>query len=322
MWKLKSIDLSQMYTSFKRLSVDRQLATCTLALLTVLYPGHNPLQQIVIKPGLVRSYTLPSLSPVLYPKHDGVRAPSVSARSVVIQDVTSKTLIYTKSPDLPLIPASTTKIMTALVALDVWNDLDTVIEVKNEDRAVGQTIKLQKGEQLTLRNILYGLLVQSGNDAALALADNYPGGYTEFVKAMNVKAKELHLDNTVYKNPSGIEQYGHVTTARDLAILAAIAIKNPVISEIVKTRATTITDIAGTAVHELETTNELLGVLPGIKGLKTGWTTNAGECLVSIVERDGHEIVVVVLGSFDRFGETTRLVEWVYAHHNWQIPTI
>jgi D-alanyl-D-alanine carboxypeptidase len=212
--------------------------------------------------------------------------------------------------------------MTALVALDHWDNLETVIEVKNEDRAVGQTIELKKGEQLTLRNMLYGLLVQSANDAALALADNYPGGYSEFVRAMNAKAKELHLDHTVYKNPSGVEQYGHVTTARDLAILAGIAIRNPVIAQIVKTRATSVTDITGTTVHELETTNELLGVLPGIKGLKTGWTTNAGECLVSIIERDGHEIVVVVLGSLDRFGETTRLVEWVYGHHNWLIPEL
>jgi len=230
--------------------------------------------------------------------------------------------MYVKSPDTLLLPASTTKIMTSLVALDAWSDLETVMTVKNEDRAIGQTIELERGEQMSLKNMLYGLLVHSGNDAALALADNFPLGYPAFVAAMNAKAKALHLDHTVFKNPSGVEQYGHVTTARDLAILSGVAMENSLIREIVSTRSITITDVSGEISHNLVTTNELLGILPGLKGLKTGWTENAGECLISYVERDGHPIIVVVLGSLDRFGNTATLVNWAYAHHRWITPEL
>jgi D-alanyl-D-alanine carboxypeptidase len=156
--------------------------------------------------------------------------------------------------------------------------------------------QVRAGRRITIKNILYGLLVHSGNDAALALAENFPGGYAGFVSAMNQKARDLHMDHTTFKNPSGVEQYGHTTTARDLAILAGVALDNPVIADMAKTKLITVTDVTGQIVHRLETTNELLNVVPGLVGLKTGWTTNAGECLVSVVERDSHRVVVVVLG--------------------------
>src|SRR3989339_364400 len=220
-------------SKFKLPQVDlpRQLLAFSCLLLAIAYPGHNTLQTIVITPGPVKSYdvTLPPLS--LYPESDGTKAPYVSARGVVIQDASSKTILLAKNPDTLLLPASTTKIMTALVARDYWSDLNTTITVQNEDRAIGQTIELQKGETLTALDMLKGLLIHSGNDAALALADNYPGGYSAFVTAMNKKAKSLHLDHTVYKNPSGIEQYGHVTTPRDLATLASIAMSDPIIAD-------------------------------------------------------------------------------------------
>jgi D-alanyl-D-alanine carboxypeptidase len=139
---------------------------------------------------------------------------------------------------------------------------------------------------------------------------------------MNDKASDLHLDHTTFKNPSGVEQYGHVTTARDLAVLAAVALDNKIIAEMAKTKLITVTDVTGQIVHRLETTNELLGVIPGLAGLKTGWTDNAGECLVSYVERDGHKIIVVVLDSLDRFGESSALINWAYAHHDWITPSI
>jgi serine-type D-Ala-D-Ala carboxypeptidase (penicillin-binding protein 5/6) len=322
MWKSNAKRLKNFLHILQKQPKNTQLAGIALFLAALLYPGQNYLQRLVLNPGPVRSYELGEATPILYPLSDGVKAPGLSATGVVVQDIESKTIVYAKYPDAPLLPASTTKIMTALVTLDEWSDLETVIEVKNEDRAIGQTIELQKGEKMTIRSLLYGLLVHSGNDAALALADNYPGGYNKFVEAMNAKAKALHLDHTTYRNPSGIEQYGHTTTARDLAILAGIAMKNPIVAEIVSTKSKVITDVTGTITHNLESTNELLGILPGMKGLKTGWTANAGECLVSVVERDTHMIVVVVLNSLDRFGETTKIVEWVYAHHNWMIPEL
>jgi D-alanyl-D-alanine carboxypeptidase len=305
-----------------RLDLPRKLLALSLFLLVALYPGANSLQTIVIKPGKIKSYDLtpPPLS--LYPKSDGTIAPYVSARGVIIQDANSKAILLAKNPDIPLMPASTTKIMTALVARDYWTDLKSTITVLNEDRAIGQTIELKMGETLTVGDILKGLLIHSGNDAALALADNYPGGYSSFVAAMNAKAKSLHLEHTVYKNPSGIEQYGHITTPRDLATLASVAMADSVIADIVSTKFTAITDVTGTHTHPLESTNELLGIIPGLKGLKTGWTTRAGECLVSYIERDGHAVVVVVLNSLDRFGESASLIDWVYKHHEWIVPIL
>lgn len=322
MWKYNFKLINQFTKSFGSLSTDRKVVILGVFFLFFMYPGHNSLQTLIIKPGLVRSYSIPTPQVTLYPQNDGQPAPYTSARSVVAQDVTSKTIMYEKNPDARLMPASITKVMTALVALDEWSDLDTVIEVKNEDRAIGQTIELERGEKITLQNILYGLLVHSGNDAALAIADNYPGGYDAFVDAMNQKAKELHLDQTVFKNPSGIEQYGHLTTARDLAVLASSALQNKTIASIVETKRIVITDITGSIIHDLETTNELLGQVEGLKGLKTGWTTNAGECLISYVDRDGKRIITVVLGSNDRFGDTRLLVDWAYNHHDWIIPEI
>lgn len=333
MWNFKHDQIRDFILRFPKLDLSRQLLVISCLLLAILYPGHNRLQTVVINPGPVRAYTLPVITPLLYPQSDGTKIPYHSARAVVIQDEDSKTILYSQNPDTQLLPASITKVMTALVALDHWRDLDTVITVKNEDRAIGQTIDLVKGESITLKNILYGLIVHSGNDAALAVAENYCApsgangevgscGYPAFVRAMNDKAKELHLDHTTFKNPSGVEQYGHVTTARDLAVLASVAMDNPIIADMAQTKLITLTDVTGTIVHRLETTNELLGVIPGMIGLKTGWTTNAGECLVSVVERDGHKIVVVVLGSLDRFGDSAALINWAYAHHDWIIPNI
>lgn len=320
MWKFKFF--SPFIRNFKRLDLSRQLLLVSCFLLAGFYPGQNKLQTMVLQSGMIKAYTLPESDPTLYPLHDGVGLPALTARSIVVQDVGSKTLLYSKNPDALLQPASLTKIMTAIVALEHWQDLETVLTVKSEDRAIGQTIDLVAGEQLTLASLLHGLLVQSGNDAALAIADNYPGGYYEFVKAMNQKAMALHLSSTVFKNPSGIDQYGHVTSSRDLAVLAAYAIDNPVLREIVKLQKYVVTDITGQLVHELQTTNQLLGELSGLSGLKTGWTNGAGECLISYVERDGNKIIVVVMGSQDRFGETRTIVDWVYSHHSWITPVL
>ena len=320
MWNAKLI--REFLSGYKKLDLSRLLLAFSCLFVAFLYPGQSSLQTLVLHTSAVRAYALPPLSQVSYPKSDGVLAPSLSARAIFIQDAVSKTIIYSKNPDTRLMPASITKVMTALVALDYWKDLNTVIEVKNEDRAIGQTIKLEKGERITLKNVLYGLLVHSGNDAALAVADNYPGGYSAFVDAMNQKAQDLHLDHTTFKNPSGVEEYGHLTTARDLAILAATALQNPVIADMAQTKHVVVTDITGTIIHDLDTTNELLGVIPGLKGLKTGWTDLSGECLISYVERDEHKTIIVVLNSLDRFGDSTKLINWVYSHHEWITPVL
>lgn len=299
------------------LPTSKKWVALTLGLSALIYPGHNQLQTIVLNPGPIYAYESKHYELSAYPVADGTPVPPVSATSYLIQDQVGKTILASRRPDVTLPPASITKLMTALVALDYWSNPNSVLTVVNEDRAIGQTIDLTTGEQLTLDSLLHGLLIHSGNDAALTIADNYPGGYSAFVQAMNNKAEKIHLTNTTYKNPSGIDQYGHITTARDIATLASVALSDPRISSIVTKDKLQITDITGTRVHDLESTDELLLTLPGLLGGKTGWTSGAGECFVSKVSRDGRGIITVVLGSTDRFADTTTLVEWAYAHHRW-----
>lgn len=249
----------------------------------------------------------------------GVKAPGLTARSAVVIDVNSKTILYAKSPDLKLLPASTTKIMTALVALAAY-PLDKVITIDSVHQT-GQVMKLESGERITVQNLLYGLLVQSANDASTVLAQNFPGGEDAFIEAMNQKVKNLGLSNTNFTNASGLDAYGQYTTAHDLALIAAAAMGNPTFATIVGTLGITVADVDGTIIHDLETINQLLGEVPGLTGVKTGWTELAGECFVAYVSRGGHDLITVVLGSGNRFGETISLINWAYSNHRWRVPT-
>ena len=231
-------------------------------------------------------------------------------------DLDSKAILHAKNPDLKLLPASTTKIMTGLIALENY-DLDDIVTIDTLD-SEGQVMELELDEKITVKNLLYGLLVQSGNDAASALANHYPGGESEFVKAMNQKLTDLNLHDTQFQNPSGLDNYGHYTTVHDLALLSVEVIKNQQFLKFVNTQSITVNDTSGEISHELETINQLLGKVPGLKGLKTGWTELAGECLVTYTERQGQQVVVVVLGSLDRFGESKTLIDWAFTNHRWE----
>ena len=259
-------------------------------------------------------YVLPTTSE--YPVNvTDIPAPSLSARSAIVVDVGSKTIMMAKSPDLELLPASTTKIMTGLIALENY-DLNQVLTASVA--AEGQVMKLKIGDQLTVENLLYGMLVASGNDAALVLADNYPGGQSAFVAAMNQKVKALGLKDTQFVNPTGLDEAGHYTSVHDLSLLAATAMVNPVFTKIVATPKISVTDVTQEFVYELETINDLLGKVEGLVGVKTGWTEFAGDCLVTYVKRGDRAIITVVLGSFDRFSESKLLIDWAFTNFNWQ----
>lgn len=302
--------------NFAKIPLSRRLCYTALILTSMIYPGHQPWQTKLLKPGPIAADVAVQFDPAPYPQNDGTDLPAITARAVVIQDGESKTMMYERSPDTLLLPASTTKIMTAIVALDHYQ-LDEIITITPSDSSTGQLIKFEVGESLTVESLLFGLLISSGNDAATTLANHYPGGSESFVEAMNAKARQLHLHNTAYRNPTGIDQVGHVTTARDLAVLTTVAMQNDVVARIVVLPTHTITDTTDAIHHQLVATNELVGEVEGLRGLKTGWTENAGECLVTYVERDDHPVVVVVLNSADRFGETRALIDWVYSHHSW-----
>ena len=242
--------------------------------------------------------------------------PVLSANSVLAIDMNTGVPLYEKNPDSQLFPASTTKIVTALVALDTY-PLDSVIKV-GKVNIVGQKMGLTYGEEMRVEDLLYGLLVFSANDAAEVLADNYPDGRDSFINAMNDKARMFSLDNTKFYNPSGIDGLGHVTTARDLIRVSTIAMKNPEFAKIVSTKEIIVKDIGGKKVHKLANINELLGKVPGVLGVKTGWTESARENLVTYLDRDNHKIMIAMLGSQDRFGETEELIDWIFTSYEWQ----
>ena len=179
---------------------------------------------------------------------------------------------------------------------------------------------LVKGEKITFESLLYGLLVSSANDAAIVLAENYPGGQKTFVERMNQKARLLKLNNTHFTNPTGFDDANHYTSAFDLARLAQYMLKDKTLSKIVATRAITVSDTSYTYFHDLKNVNQLLGDIPGVAGVKTGYTENAEECVVTLVKRGDHEILTVVLRSADRFRETGELISWVFQNYNWSIP--
>lgn len=243
--------------------------------------------------------------------------PVLSAQGVLATDLISGIALYEKNADAPLLPASTTKIITALVALDTY-PLDLVHTVPFGVNVEGQKMGLYKGEQITTENLLYGLLVYSANDAAYTLAANYPGGYSAFVDAMNDKATDLSMQNTSFDNPIGLDGNSQRSTARDLILASEVAMRNHVFAKIVGTSEIVVSDVTGKYIHKLKNLNLLLGSVPGVTGVKTGWTESARENLVTFVERDGHKIMITLLGSQDRFGETKELIDWIFANYIWE----
>ena len=245
-----------------------------------------------------------------------IPAPALTARGVIVIDADSKAILYQKNPDLKLLPASITKIMTALIVLENYSlsDVITIGPINTEPVTMG----LKTNEKITVENLLYGLLVGSANDAALALARHFPTGEAGFIAAMNLKAKNLHLLNTQFTNPVGFDNFGQYTTVHDLALLTAEAMQSAVFKRLVSTISITVTDVDHTVSHELTSLNLLLGQVSGLSGVKTGFTQLAGECLVTFIQRQNHQIITVVLGSNDRFGDTSQLIDWVFANFSWQ----
>lgn len=259
--------------------------------------------------GSISKFTFPSPTPDIQPQSKNQPTPKISATHIMILDRDSKSVLYQRSADLSVPPASTTKMMTALIILDNFS-LDQKITV-TKAYPDGQTIGFQPGEQLTIEQLLYALLVQSGNDAAEILAENYPGGRVGFVAAMNQKATDLRLTHTHFQNPTGLDEDNHFSSASDLARLADMALNKSEFAKIVSTENAVI---AGS--HVLTNLNQLLGKVPGVLGVKTGFTGNAGQALVTYVNQ-GHPVIMVVLKSTDRFADTESLITWVYSNFTW-----
>ncbi len=232
----------------------------------------------------------------------------LSALGAVVMDDESKVILFSKNPDLRFSMASTTKIMTALVALEYYH-LDDMLAVKT-DHVEGTVIGFTEGEKLSFENLLYALLLPSANDAAFAIAQNYKGGEKAFVVRMNEKAQELHLYKTHFADPAGLEDDGDYTTVVDLARLASEARKNQTLARIVATKQKIITDDSREHQYTLVNLNKLLGI-DGVNGIKTGFTDEAGGVLVTSKVEKGHTLLIVVMKSENRFLDTQKLLSLV-----------
>jgi D-alanyl-D-alanine carboxypeptidase (penicillin-binding protein 5/6) len=242
---------------------------------------------------------------------------TLSAEAIYVMDVPSAAILLSKNPEDSRYPASTTKLLTALVALDVYSP-NQVLTVGNENQTEGTTIGLQTGENVTVRDLLAGLLIQSGNDAAMVLANNHPQSYAGFIAAMNYKATELGLTHSTFTNPAGLDEWGHTATARDLAIISREVMKSQVLLPIVRTKKMQISDTTFSITHTLTNTNELLDVEAGVVGVKTGTTDLAGEVLITQYQHQGREMLVVLMGSQNRYFETKQIYNWIFNSYQWQ----
>ena len=242
--------------------------------------------------------------------------PVVYSKAAVVYDRGSKTILYGKNENEKLAMASTTKIMTAILLVEN-RDLNVEVEVVKEAAQVGgSSLELKTGDKLTYGALLYGLMLCSGNDAAAQIAISIAGSIEEFADLMNAKAELLGLENTHFITPHGLDEDGHYTTAYELAVLSDYALKIPKIAEVVATKTYTV--LINGKPRNLINTNELLGYLEGVNGVKTGFTSNAGRCLVSSTNRDGFNIITVVLGADTkkiRTKDSINLIEYIYKNY-------
>lgn len=291
-----------------------------ITLLFLFYPGQYPYFQIIAfnRTKFFEKHTTPSIKTHPIPYAYTHINPSISAHGAYVVDLNSFTPIYSKNAGKQFFPASTIKIITALVAVDVFKpeDVITISNIKTE----GQKMELVEGEHITAENLLYGILVHSGNDAAYALANFY--GYDEFIILMNQKAQSLGMKDSFFTNPAGLDNSKQKSTPFDLALAGRALIANPYLRKMVGTKEITIYDTEYSISHKLTNVNKLLGEIQGLGGLKTGYTENAGENLVSFYRYNGYDYLIVVMYSEDRFIDTTIIINWIKTNVKYLRPDI
>ena len=232
-----------------------------------------------------------------------------SAKAMCVMEASTNRVLYSKNEGKQLPMASTTKIMTAITAIENCDNLDEKFEVSNKAIGIsGTSIYLKSGEKMSLRDLLYGLMLVSGNDASVAIAEKVSGQTSEFVELMNETAKRIGANNSHFDNTHGLDSETHYTTAYDLALITSYALNNKTFKEIVSTKNTKITNADGKTRY-LKNKNKLLNLMDGCCGVKTGYTDDAGRCLVSSCERNGMRVVCVVLNCRPMFEESSSLID-------------
>lgn len=242
--------------------------------------------------------------------------PKTNSRRYIVYDRISKSMIIGKNEDVKSAMASTTKIMTTIVILEKADLNEKVTVSAKAGGTGGSRLGLKRGDKASVRDLLYGLMLRSGNDAAVALAEHVGGSVKGFAGLMNEKASELGLTNTHFVTPHGLDDANHYTTALELAKLTDYAMDNETFAKIVGTKLTTI--YINNQPRQINNTNELLGVLNGVVGVKTGFTNNAGRCLVTETKRNNMDIITIVLGADtkkDRTKDSVNLIEYTFSKY-------
>ena len=236
--------------------------------------------------------------------------PAVDAQAAVLMVTGTKQVLFEKNSQKIMYPASTTKITTLITALEN-GDLNSIVTVSPSAAAVeGSSLELNAGDRLVLRNALYGMMLVSGNDAAEAIAAQVAGSVPAFVDMMNRKVEAIGATNTNYSNPHGLpDPFNHYTTAYDLALITNYALKNPTFAKIVSTRSYRVDFLNRPSIY-VTNTNKLLKTYPGATGVKTGYTNDAGECLVAAAKRGNVQLIAVILHSEDRWNDAANLLDY------------
>ena len=249
---------------------------------------------------------------------DDINEPKINSKSAVIFDRTSGEIIWGKDENSKKKMASTTKIMTAMIVIENKENLSEIVTISNKAAGVGGSrLGLSSGNKISANDLLYGLMLKSGNDCAIALAEFTSDSVDNFVDKMNQKAEELCLTQTHFVTVNGLDEEEHYTTALELAKITDYALKNEKFREIVRTKNYTVT-INGYG-KTIVNTNELLGNLNGVYGVKTGFTNGANRCLVTAVKRENMDIICIVLGADtkkDRTRDSIKIIEYAFANYS------
>ena len=256
---------------------------------------------------------LNDISSVINASSDIVTEPTINSRAAIVYDRNSGQILFGKNENEKRKMASTTKIMTAIIVIENSN-LDDIVTISSKAAGTGGSrLGLHTNDKISVKNLLYGLLLCSGNDAAVALAEYVGGSVSDFAVLMNQKCTELNLSSTHFVTPHGLDNEEHYTTAYELAIITNYALQNDIFRKIVGTKNYTIT--INSSSKTLSNTNELLGNLNGVYGVKTGFTNGANRCLVTAVKRNNLDVICIVLGADtkkDRTKDSVELIEYVF----------
>jgi len=263
------------------------------------------------------------LSPEFFPLRNWlIDEPEISAKSAIILDFKSNSekvnILYQKNPNQVLPIASLSKIMTAIIVLESFDPEEIIKVSKNSVTVTGDKGRLIRDEKLKVKDLLYIMLMESSNDAAMTLVqDNSRLSYDEFINLMNSKVRELGLKDTSFVEPVGLSTDNR-STASEIADLTRYAFRFPLILEILKTPEATVSSIDNKFIHNLTTTNKLLGKIPQIIGGKTGYTEEAGGCMLTISNISDDYLIIVVLGSTQREDDMQKLLDWAQKAWLWQ----